>query len=136
MGVDPREVAAALYVSRESESHPAGGEAGRRRLLRKQIAVLERAIGEIEAVYPGVAPRSTPTRVAIGPALPSTEELEQIRTQLMRRLATVQGAINELTQVEDERIATAGKKRASNSRATKAKRTARRASVQAATAAT
>jgi DNA-binding transcriptional regulator YhcF (GntR family) len=135
MGVDPRDVAAALYVSRESTARPAGGAAGRRRLLRKQIAVLERAIGEIESVHPGVAPRSTPTRVGIGPALPSTEELEQVHTQLMGRLATVQGAIDELTQVHHEPTSTAGRKRAANPKATtKAKRTPRRASVQAATA--
>jgi DNA-binding transcriptional regulator YhcF (GntR family) len=115
-GVDPREVAAALYVSRESTGQPAGGASGRRRLLRKQIAVLERAIGEIEAEYPGVAPRSTPARVGAGPALPSTEELEQVRAQLMRRLATVQGAIDQLTQVDDESVSAAGKKRAANTK--------------------
>jgi DNA-binding transcriptional regulator YhcF (GntR family) len=117
-GVDPREVAAALYVSRESTAQPAGGAAGRRRLLRKQIAVLERAIGEIESEHPGVAPRSTPARAGVGPALPSTEELEQVRSQLMRRLATVQGAIDHLTQVDDEPISTATKKRAANTKTT------------------
>jgi DNA-binding transcriptional regulator YhcF (GntR family) len=117
-GVDPREVAAALYVSRESTAQPADGAAGRRRLLRKQIAVLERAIGEIESEHPGVAPRSTPARGAVGPALPSTEELEQVRSQLMRRLATVQGAIDQLTQVHDEPISTASKKRAANPKTT------------------
>jgi DNA-binding transcriptional regulator YhcF (GntR family) len=117
-GVDPREVAAALYVSRESTAQPADGAAGRRRLLRKQIAVLERAIGEIESVHPGVAPRSTPARVGVGPALPSTEELEQVRTQLMRRLATVQGEIDHLMQGYNEPTSPASSKRAANPKAT------------------
>jgi GntR family transcriptional regulator len=136
IGVDPREVAAALYVSRESTAQLAGGATGRRRLLRKQIAVLERAIGEIESEHPGVAPRSTPARSGVGPALPSTEELEQVRSQLMRRLATVQGAIDQLTQVDDEPISTAGKKRAADRKTTtKPKRAPRpRAATRPATA--
>ena len=98
--------------------------------------MLERAIGEIEAVHPGVAPRSTPARVAAGPALPSTEELEQVHTQLMGRLATVQGAIDELTQVHHEPTSTAGRKRAANPKTTtKPKRAPRpRAAARPATA--
>jgi GntR family transcriptional regulator len=135
-GIDPREVAAALYVSRESTAQPAGGAAGRRRLLRKQIAVLERAIGEIESEHPGVAPRSTPARGGVGPALPNTEELEQVRSQLTRRLATVQDAIDQLTQVDDQPISTASKKRAANPKTpTKPRRTRRpRAAARPATA--
>jgi DNA-binding transcriptional regulator YhcF (GntR family) len=135
-GVDPREVAAALYVSREPTAQPADGAAGRRRLLRKQIAVLERAIGEIESEHPGVTPRSTPARVGVGPALPSTEELEQVRTQLMRRLATVQGAIDHLMQGYDEPASPASKKQAANPKTTtKPKRAPRsRAAARPATA--
>jgi GntR family transcriptional regulator len=93
-GVDPREVAAALYVSLESSGQPTDTAAGRRRVLRTQIAVLERAVGEIESEHPGVAPSSTATRRGIGPALLSAEELEKVRTQLVRHLAAVQGAID------------------------------------------
>jgi DNA-binding transcriptional regulator YhcF (GntR family) len=92
-GVDPREVAAALYVSPEA---PRSGDEGveRRRLLRTQIAALERALGEIEAEHPGVAPPSPQTGAGIGPALLGTEELERVRTLLVRRLSTVQAAID------------------------------------------
>lgn len=111
IGVDPREVAAALYVAvpQGPPSTPdtqtpgsasadmdeqTGGAVARRRALRAQIATLERAIGEIEAEYPGVAPRSTNTRRGPGPTLLSSEELEQVRSALVRRLAQVQIAID------------------------------------------
>jgi DNA-binding transcriptional regulator YhcF (GntR family) len=115
IGVDPREVAAALYVAMPQGAPstpatqtpaPAGAEmedmgeetAGalaRRRALRAQIATLERAIGEIEAEHPGVVPRPTPTRRGPGPTLLSAAELEQVRSALVRRLAVVQIAIDE-----------------------------------------
>jgi DNA-binding transcriptional regulator YhcF (GntR family) len=127
IGVDPREVAAALYVAmpREDAAAPssssspsppataaatttegestddpgeeasAAGAATRRRALRAQIATLERAIGEIEAEHPGVAPRPSATRRGPGPTLLSAQELEQVRSTLVRRLAQVQSAIDE-----------------------------------------
>ncbi len=95
-GVDPRDVAAALYVASESPAAPPDEAGERRRLLRTQIATLERTLGEIESDHPGVAPSSTETRAGIGPALLSSEELERVRTQLVRRLATVQSAIDAL----------------------------------------
>ena len=105
-GVDPRDVAAALYVTipqdgaARARQGSAGEEAGeaapaRRRALRAQIATLERAIGEIEAEHPGVAPRPTATRRLAGPTLLSAQELEQVRSTLVRRLAPVQSAIDE-----------------------------------------
>jgi DNA-binding transcriptional regulator YhcF (GntR family) len=93
-GVDPREVAAALYVSPESPPHPDDEALERRRLLRTQIAALERALGEIEAEHPGVAPVVEQTRLGIGPALLDAEALERVRTLLVRRLSTVQAAID------------------------------------------
>src|SRR5580693_154628 len=93
-GVDPREVAAALYVSPESHPLPDDEALERRRLLRTQIAALERALGEIEAEHPGVAPVVEQTRGGIGPALLGAGELEQVRTLLVRRLSTVQAAID------------------------------------------
>ncbi len=125
IGVSPREVAAALYVampSRESSSsgkgaalspavadtEPADGKtavkgernrstpgAVRRSTLRAQIATLERAIGEMEAEHPGVAPKPSATRRGPGPTLLSAGELERVRSTLVRRLATVQAAIDE-----------------------------------------
>jgi DNA-binding transcriptional regulator YhcF (GntR family) len=107
-GVDPREVAAALYVSPESPAQPSDAAAERRRVLRKQIAVLERAIGEIESEHPGVAPHSTSTRRGTGPALLNVEELEHVRTQLVHRLAAVHGAIDGHLSEPPTEAATAG----------------------------
>jgi DNA-binding transcriptional regulator YhcF (GntR family) len=101
-GVDPRDVAAALYVS--PASSPEGERGGRakdaaaerRLMLREQIAALERTLGELEAKHPGVAPSAKPTHKGIGPTLLSVDELEQVRTLLVRRLSVVQAAIDEL----------------------------------------
>jgi hypothetical protein len=122
IGVDPREVAAALYVAMpqdapmateaptsgpdgtqadgpagaqaQSADEQSGGAATHRRVLRAQIATLERAIAEMEAEHPGVAPRSTATRRGPGPTLLSAQELEQVRSALVHRLAQVQSAID------------------------------------------
>ncbi|MGD0453058.1 MAG: GntR family transcriptional regulator [Solirubrobacteraceae bacterium] len=95
-GVDPREVAAALYVSPGGPRQPGDEAAERRRVLRGQIASLERTLGEIEASHPGVAPASGATRRGIGPTLLDAAELEDVRTRLVRRLANVQAAIDRL----------------------------------------
>jgi GntR family transcriptional regulator len=100
VGIDPREVAAALYVSQDAPATASDGageqsELLRRRSLRSQIAALERALGEIEAEHPGVAPRSPRTRHDGGPALLGADELTEIRSTLIRRLTSVQGAIDE-----------------------------------------
>ena len=96
-GVDPREIAAALYVSPGSQQRPADDAAARRRALREQIAVLERTLAEIEAKHPGVAPASAPARRGIGPTLLDAAELEHVRATLVRRLAVVQAAIDGLS---------------------------------------
>jgi DNA-binding transcriptional regulator YhcF (GntR family) len=102
-GVDPREVAAALYVSPESSPRSGDEASERRRLLRTQIAALERALGEIEAEHPGIAPAPVQSRAGIGPALLSAGELERVRTLLVRRLSIVQGAIDaHLGQIAEE----------------------------------
>jgi DNA-binding transcriptional regulator YhcF (GntR family) len=90
-GVDPREVAAALYVTGEPTAEPPPSSAAqamaRRRELRTQIAALEQALSEIQARHPGlIATPSKPPRQA-GPRLLSVEELERVRTGLVRRLA-------------------------------------------------
>ena len=96
-GVDPREIAAALYVSPGAPPPPPADDAtARRRALREQIGVLKRTLAEIEAKHPGVAPASAPARRGIGPALLDAAELEHVRATLVRRLATVQGAIDGL----------------------------------------
>ena len=98
-GVDPREVAAALYVAPQppalsSDEAADLSEVGQRQLLRRQIAAFESALAEIEAANPGVAPPPEPSGLLAGPALLGTRELEQVRTVLVRRLAAVQAAID------------------------------------------
>lgn len=98
-GVDPREVAAALYVAPQPPALSSGeaadlSEVGQRQLLRRQIAAFESALAEIEAANPGVAPAAEPAGLVAGPALLGTRELEQVRTVLVRRLAAVQAAID------------------------------------------
>jgi GntR family transcriptional regulator len=98
-GVDPREVAAALYVGDAAQPNEAAGteqsEQARRRSLRGQIAAFERAIAELEADHPGVAPAPPRSRRGIGPVLLTVEELARVRTDLIRRLTVVQAAIDE-----------------------------------------
>jgi DNA-binding transcriptional regulator YhcF (GntR family) len=99
-GADPRAVAAALYVAPQPPA-PSGeqaaelSEAGRRRALREQIAMLERTVGELEGENPGVAPAPARSRRGLGPALLTAEELAQVRAVLIRRLTVVQTAIDE-----------------------------------------
>ena len=78
LGIDPREVAAALYASPEPSTAPANKAAERRRLLRMQISALERALGQIEAEHPGVAPTPNETYPDRGPTLLDAEQLEQV----------------------------------------------------------
>lgn len=107
-GIHPREVATALYVTptpsptaapsatATPSSRPAEETAERRRQLRAQIAALERAIGKMEVEHPGLAPPAPGGLHGPGPALLSAEELEEVRSQLVRRLGTVQAAIDRL----------------------------------------
>jgi DNA-binding transcriptional MerR regulator len=93
-GVDPRDVAAALYISPARSVAPADNAAERRRALREQIAALERTLVELEAKHPGVAPSTPAAGGESGPSLLDVDALEQIRTLLVRRLALVQAAID------------------------------------------
>jgi DNA-binding transcriptional regulator YhcF (GntR family) len=115
-GVDPREVAAALYVTAEGgantaqsavlpegpssssslRANPSGHmQAGkqaseRRRELRTQIAALEQALSELQSNHPGLIPApSKPSRHA-GPRLLSVAELERVRMELVRRIAAAE----------------------------------------------
>jgi DNA-binding transcriptional MerR regulator len=89
-GVDPREVAAALYVTAEPPLDAAAQAGERRRELRAQIAALEQALSEIQARHPSLIPTpSKPLRHA-GPRLLSVQELERVRTGLVRRLAAAE----------------------------------------------
>ena len=94
-GVDPREVAAALYVSAEQAEAPPDEGAEQRRVLRAQIAALERTVAEMEAAYPWPRPPPTSANAGIGPSLLSAEELEYVRAGLVRRLAAIQRGIDD-----------------------------------------
>lgn len=92
-GVDPREVAAALYVQ-PGVAKRDDGQVERRQRLRMQIAALEQALAEIEVAHPELVPAARGSRRGRGPRLLDAEELEQIQTDLIRRLATIQIAID------------------------------------------
>jgi DNA-binding transcriptional regulator YhcF (GntR family) len=89
-GVDPREVAAALYVTGEPPPGDAAQAPERRRELRTQIAALEQALSEIQASHPGLIPTSSKPMRHAGPRLLSAAELERVRTELVRRLAAAE----------------------------------------------
>jgi DNA-binding transcriptional regulator YhcF (GntR family) len=93
-GVDPREVAAVLYVE-PGVVRQEDGQVERRQRLRTQIAALEQALAEIEVAHPGLVAPPRATRRGRGPRLLEADELEQVQTDLIRRLATIQIAIDE-----------------------------------------
>jgi len=93
-GVDPRAVAAALYVSPDASAGAPDEARERRRMLRDQIATLERTLGEMQASHPGLVSSPEPRRTRRGPSLLDTAELERVRSELVRRLAAMQAAID------------------------------------------
>ncbi|HEV7938336.1 MAG TPA: GntR family transcriptional regulator [Solirubrobacteraceae bacterium] len=140
-GVDPREVAAALYVTAEPASNAAtypdghrqagalggtphrGGQASkqageRRRELRAQIAALEQTLSEIQSSHPGLVPApSKPFRQA-GPRLLNVQELERVRTELVRRIAATEPPLKapadkRKTAVSEQRSASDAEEQAS-----------------------
>lgn len=99
--IDPREVASILYVQAAGPD-PAGAQVNRRNALRAQIATLEQALGELEAEHPRLvraARERDPVPTARAQArLPSTDELEQVKASLLRRLSVFQAEIDALGQ--------------------------------------
>jgi DNA-binding transcriptional regulator YhcF (GntR family) len=107
-GVDPRDVAAALYVApatvgsaAAAAAKPAArsaagdGVAARRRQLRAQIAALQRTLGELEARHPALVPMpAEPTGAVSGPRLLDVGELEHVQAQLVSRLTALHAAID------------------------------------------
>ncbi len=114
-GVDPREVAAALYVEPAAVARSEPQQAERRQRLRTQIAVLEQALAEIEVAHPGLLATTRPTQPSRGPRLLEADELEQVQSDLIRRLANIQLAIDksaQSTSAEQELVVRAAPKRA------------------------
>ena len=102
-GVDPRVVAAALYVSHDQGAQAKGQTSSteardrareRRRLLRDQIATLERTLGELESLHPGLLTPVKGRRASRGPSLLDTTQLEGVLAELVQRLADIQAAID------------------------------------------
>ena len=125
-GVDPREVAAALYVTPEPPADAAAWEvtqdAERRRELRAQIAALEQALSEIQAHHPRLIPAPSRLLMRAGPRLLNIEELQRVRTQLVRRLAAAEPSLE--TPAEGK-PAPAKKRKNATQRVTDSKQTTR-----------
>jgi hypothetical protein len=136
-GVDPREIAAALYVATpdaasapptvERDDRQRGRAVERRGELRAQIAALEQTLSELQTRHPGATltpPSSSsfaPRRA--GPRLLSVEDLEEVRMELVRRLAEAepliqQARLREREDLEARRARTA-RTAAANARARK-----------------
>jgi DNA-binding transcriptional regulator YhcF (GntR family) len=96
-GVDPRDIAAALYAMPPPASAlPADAQALRRRTLRRQIAALELTLGELETRYPARVPKARRGRTAASGRLLDVGELEHVQAHLLARLAAVHAAVDEL----------------------------------------
>jgi DNA-binding transcriptional regulator YhcF (GntR family) len=97
-GVDPREVASALYVQ-GNQARGTRAEASKRSTLRTQIAALEQALSELEAQHPALVHRiakrqEDAQRGRKQARLPSAAELEQAKSALLRRIGVMQAAID------------------------------------------
>jgi DNA-binding transcriptional regulator YhcF (GntR family) len=90
-GLNPRDLAAALYVLDLPEPAERDAAAEERRALRDEIAVLDRLVVQLEDRLPQHLP-AEPRRRRAGTLL-STDELREDRDALLRRLAAVQRAL-------------------------------------------
>jgi GntR family transcriptional regulator len=94
-GLATRDLAAALYVV-PAVPAPAADHAGReRRALRGEIAVLERLVSTLEAQLPAPLDRAPAAdRLPRGARLLDAEQLREQRDCVVRRLVTVQQALD------------------------------------------
>jgi DNA-binding transcriptional regulator YhcF (GntR family) len=91
--IDPRDLAAALYVGVQ-EPGAADSEADARRRLRAQIAALEQALSDIVARRPDLAPRLSPEPPPAPRArLLDAAALERQRAHLLEQLAAAQAVV-------------------------------------------
>jgi GntR family transcriptional regulator len=96
-GVDPRDVAAALYVETTgSGTQTPDEQTARRRRLHTQIAALELTLGELAARRPALARKTPKAASDASPRLLDVEELEQIKAQLVAQIAELHAAIEKL----------------------------------------
>jgi DNA-binding transcriptional regulator YhcF (GntR family) len=121
--VDPRDVASILYVQTPAPGpvRGAGTQADRRSALRAQITTLEQALGELEAEHPTLARRARRQHPGASArrhaGLPSTTELEEVKSSLLRRLSAIQAEIDALGQSPPAEAARGGGRRARRSAA-------------------
>jgi len=94
--VDPRELAAALYVGGEPEGAARDPEAAVRRRLRARIAALEQALADVLAQRPDLVSGLAATAAPPEPAarLLDADGLERQRADLLRRLAAAQAVLD------------------------------------------
>jgi DNA-binding transcriptional regulator YhcF (GntR family) len=109
-GIDPRDVAAALYASPALETRRDPGSE-RRRLLRMQISALELAISEIEDEHPATRSAANLAPSSPAPRLLGTDELDQVRAELLRRLGSLQSALAENPATDDDNAPPAKKRK-------------------------
>ncbi len=93
-GVAPRELAAALYVAEPTAHRAADRAAVERRMLRQDLAVLDRILCELEPQLDVVLARDPVLTRSGGPRLLGADELRAQRDTLLRRLAQVQAALD------------------------------------------
>jgi len=107
-GIDPRDVAVALYVQTEDPVAP-DPEAAARRRLRAQVAALEQAVTELTAGRASTTAAALAETAGAGagagspsgrPRLLTADDLRRQRTMLLHRLIAAQEEID-----EDERAA-------------------------------
>lgn len=101
-GVDPRDVAAALYVEPQSSAARASDEASRRRRLHTQIAALELTLGELASRHPALARKPVGAASKASARLLEVAELEQIKAQLVAQLAALHAAVEKLGKESPE----------------------------------
>lgn len=95
-GLDPRAVAAAVYVeplATETADAPADGVL-MRRAIRSQIAQLERQLAGLQASHPKLAPERTSRRESEGGRLLSLDELTATRDRLAVALANMRESVD------------------------------------------
>lgn len=137
-GVDPRELAAALYVGGEppapAHAGPPGAatatgatarspDAAARRRLRREVAALDRALADLLMRRPDLAAQLAPSDERPAPSpqarLLSTAELEAQRDALLQRLISVQTLAESPSDEEPPPPGAAAAKRAQRAAAAK-----------------
>ena len=124
-GLDPRAVAAALFVTGDAAgAAPAPGraDAARRRALRGEIAALERRLGDVRLQRRLAAHADDPLAAPAPPAprgrLLSVAELESVRDELAERLALLEDAERVAAEAAGEHAAAAQHSTAPRARVT------------------